>query len=260
MRIALSLIFLFLLACSEDEPNVIKQCRLVKMVSDTPTQTVETTYTYNNKDQIVGQVRTRDGVVDFSYEISYRSDGLVEKVDQGISRNEHSYSADGKIQTQSVIDNSTSEVREKIEYEWSTNSVELTYQRTSRTYPYQTTTHEFSGENIVRTVYRSYNDLGSGELTWITQIDYSGFDKGLNQYYLASHNRPGYGIVSKNNYATEVSTSTSYVGGVAQSPTTSTKVYTYEYNESNATISFVTSDETSGVSYPTEVTYEDCPD
>jgi hypothetical protein len=230
------------------------------MVSDTPTQIVETTYAYNDKNQIVGQVRTRDGVVDFAYEISYRSDGMVEKVDQGATRIEHSYTVDGKILKQSIIDNSTSKVQETVEYEWSPNSVELTFRRISRIYPYQTTTHEFSGENIIRTVYRSYNDLGDGDLTWITEINYSGFDNHLNQYYVASQNRPGYGIVSKNNYATEVSTSTSFVDGVAQSPTTSTKSYTYEYNKSNATISFITTDETTGVSYPTQVTYEECPE
>lgn len=260
MRIILSLIFLFLLACAEEEATVTKQCKLVKMVSDTPSQIVETTYTYNDKDQIVGQLRKRDGNVDFSYIISYRSDGLVDKVDQGASTTEYSYTSDRKIQRQSIIDNATSQVTETIEFEWGTNFVEMTFQRTSRAYPYQTTSHEFSGENIVRTVVNSYWDFDNGELFSIIERNYSGFDNGINQYYQASQNRPGYGIVSKNNYSTEVSTHTKYTDGIIESTSTSTMTYTYEYNKANATISFVTTDATSGVSYPTEITYEDCPE
>jgi hypothetical protein len=260
MKITLALICFLLLACSEDEPTVIKQCKLVKMVSDTPTQVVETTYTYNDKDQIIGQVRKRDGIVDFSYVISYRSDGLVDKVDQGASTYEYTYATDRKIQGQSAIDDATSQVTQTIDYVWSTNVVVITFQRTSRTYPYQTTTHHFSGENIIRTVHNSYNDLGDGELTSTIETDYSGYDSGINQYYLASQNRPGYGIISKNNYANEVSTHKQYVGGVVQSTSTSTRTYTYEYNKSNATISFVTTDVTQGFSFPTEITYEDCPE
>jgi YD repeat-containing protein len=260
MRITFLLIFLCLLACSDDEPTVTKQCKLVKVVSDTPAQTVETTYTYNDEDQIVGQVRTRDGVLDFSYVISYRPDGLVDKVDQGEFTLEHSYTSDGKIQKETVIDDASSQVAQTIDYEWGTKSVEITWQRISRPDPYQTTTHEFSGENIVSTVHRSYNDSDNGKLTSIIEIIYSGFDTGINQYYLASQNRPGYTIVSKNNYSTEVSTHTQYLDGVAQPPSTSTKTYTYEYNESNATVSFVTTDHTAVSSYPTQVTYDDCPE
>ena len=260
MRTILALIFLFLLACSEDEPTVTKQCKLMKMVSDTPSQIVETTYTYNDKDQIVGQVRKRDGVFDFNYVISYRSDGMVEKVDQGTTSIDYAYTTDGKIQKQSVIDDATSQVTETIDYEWSGNSVEATFQRTSRTHPYQTTTHLFSGENIVRTLYNSYNDLGDGELTSTIEINYTGYDSGISQYYLASQNRPGYGIISKNNYSTEVSTHEQFVNGIVQSTSTSTKTFTYEYNSANATISFVTNDVTQGFSYPTDIMYEDCPE
>ena len=232
----------------------------MKVVSDTPARTVETTYTYNEDNQIVGQVRTRDGVLDFSYVISYRPDGLVDKVDQGEFTLEHSYTSDGKIQKQTVIDDAISQVNQTINYEWSTNSVEITWQRISRSAPYQTTTHELSEENIVSTVHKSYDDFDNGKLTSIIEINYSGFDTGINQYYLASQNRPGYGIVSKNNYSTEVSTHTQYLDEVAQSPSLSTKTYTYEYNEANATISFVTTDHTAVSSYPTQVTYDDCPE
>jgi len=230
------------------------------MVSDTPSQIVETTYTYNEKDQIVGQVRKRDGVVDFSYVISYRSDGLVDKVDQGSSSTKYAYTTDGKIQKQSVIDDATSQVTQTIDYEWSSNSVEATFQLNSRTHPYQTTTHLFSGENIVRTVYNSYNDLGDGELTSTLEINYSGFDSGISQYYFASQNRPGYGFVSKNNYSTEFSTHEQFVNGVVQSTSSSTKTFTYEYNSANATISFFTTDVTQGFSYLTDITYDDCPE
>ena len=142
-----------------------------------PSQTVETTYTYNDDDQIVGQVRTRDGVLDFSYVISYRPDGLVDKVDQGEFTLEHSYTSEGKIQKEAVIDDATSQVTQTINYEWGTNSVEITWQRISRSDPYQTTTHDFSGENIVNTVHKSYNDFDNGKLTSIIEVNYSGFDK-----------------------------------------------------------------------------------
>jgi hypothetical protein len=230
------------------------------MVALTATQTVETSYSYNDQKQIIGQVRTRNGAVDFSYVISYNSDGRVDKVDDGTIITETSYTADGKIQKKKLIIKATSEVYETQEYTWSPDNLHVAYTKTSETEPYTTMEYQFSGENIVHTMYKSYSHIGADEILFTQEITYSGFDSGINQYYLALKNRPGYGVVSKNNYAKEISANETFQNGVIQSTSTATKTYTYVYNNANATVSFVTTDEDAGSSYTTDVSYEDCPE
>ena len=278
MRITFLLIFAVLMACSEDEspivqqeppvveppivvePPVVKECRLVKMVSLTASQTVETAYSYNDKDQIVGQIRTRDGVVDFSYVIFYDSEGMVDRVDDGAIIVESDYTTDGKIKKRTLVDKATSEVKETQEYSWSPDSLHVIYKKPADSKPYATMGYKFSGENIVHTMYESYSYFGADEFFSTSEVTYSGFDAGVNQYYLALKNRPGYGVVSKNNYAKEISTYKTYKNGTIESTSTSTRNYTYVYNKSNATISFVTTDEATGSAYTTNITYDDCPE
>lgn len=259
MRISCLLILALLLACSADDSPAIKECRLLNMVAAIAGQTEETSYAYNDKNQIVGEIHKRDGVVRFNFVISYTSDGMVDKIDDGTRIIEHTYATDRKIQSINYINKATSSITETWEYTWGPNTLHSVNTKTGASKPSATIDYEFSGENIVHTVFKDYVDFDTDKLSFVNEFTYSNFDAGINQYYLAEHRRPGYSISSKNNYAKLVNVSTNYLDGVIQSTTTAIKNYTYTYNSSNATISFVTTPEGGGVSYTTDVTYDECP-
>ena len=248
-----------LICCSEspDEEPIENECRLLRTVAHA-TQTVNNTYSYNDKNQIVGQRRIRDGVIDFEYVISYNPDGTVSEVDVGSSVIEYAYTSDGKLESQTFVDEASDLTTEVRSYTWTTNALKVVYKKTNEPHPYATMEYEFAGENIVHTLYRTYADFESDILAFKEEVTYSNFDTGVNHLYLALLKRPGYGVQSKNNPASSVSITTSYVAGVAQVPHTTKTDYTYTYNASNATTSFVTDTE-GGVSYLTEVTYDRCP-
>lgn len=260
MKRCLFLILVALTACSESGEEIPLQqseCRLLKIVAHAD-QTVNTEYSYNEKNQIVGQTRIRGGVLDFTYVISYTPDGKVSTVDVGGDIIEYSYTSDGKLESQTFRAKTNGLVTEVRTYSWTTNALKAVYKKTGEQNPYATMDYEFVGENIVHTLYRTFSDFDSEVLSFKEEVTYSDFDTGINHLYLALLRRPGYAVQSKNNPGQSVTVTTLYVGGIAQAPQTTVVNYTYVYNSSKATTSFVTST-VGGSSYLTDVTYDECP-
>jgi len=259
MRKSYLFVLCILIACSDSEDEVPPQsdCRLLDMVAHA-SQTVSTEYSYNDKNQIVGQTRVRAGVQDFSYIISYGTDGKVSEVDIGNSVIEYAYSADGKLESQTFRAEANDLATEVRSHTWTSNTLKVVYKKTTEQHPYATMDYEFVGENIAHTLYQAYADFESNVLSFKEEVTYSDFDTGISPLYLALLKRPGYGVQSKNNPVKSISVTTSYIGGVGQAPQTTSVTYTYTYNASKAATSFITDIE-GGDSYLTEVTYDQCP-
>ena len=258
MRISYFLVLVLLFACSDDDPaSNDTHCRLLKIVADVEPEVV-TIYTYNDKDQIVGEDRTRGGVVDFGYIISYTADGMVDKIDVGTSIIEHDYTSDGKILRETFVGKTTPSVIETREYTWDGNSVQTTFTTGGETKPHATLDMTFSNGNVINSIRREYVDFDTKKLSYIIETTSSNFDNGLNPYFVADKYRPGYSIISENNAGKIQTVNTFYVGGVAQPPTSSTTNNVYTYNSSNVAISAVVTNAGTGESYTMAMTYDGC--
>lgn len=245
-----------MLSCSKEDVSKI-ECLLTKIVIKSNDIITQTIYSYDASGKIIKQVRTRNGVTIFDYTYSYNTDNKVDKVDRINEYSQYEYGSDGKVATITVYtkDGIANTI---FTYKWSGNNVEIKVTKPGVQNPYQITNLEFLNDNVVKeTIEIIFGNEPNIRRTVIENI-YEDYDTALSAFYIASSARPGFSDdQSKNNPRKQTTISKTYEGGVITQESTSSTVFSYTYNASNATIgSIATSDGTNIVE--TEITYEQC--
>ncbi len=253
----LTLFFIaFTFSCAEEEAPEL-DCRLTKIVVTGGNYESQTEYTYNASSKMDRQVRTTNGIIVFDYTYSYNSAGNVDKVGDINSYSEYEYATDGKLASITFYTNADV-MFQKYLYTWSGDDVEIKLTKPSIPNPFQITSIEFVNGNAVKYTYKSFTGNEPNVLTNLSEQSYEDFDTALSAFYIASSTRPGYSVeTSKNNPRKRITKTTFYDGGVVVQEGTSTTIYAYTYNATNATItSTSTTDGT--VVEDTVITYEQC--